>query len=57
MIPLSFALIGLIIGKSQKYFKQQQEYLGHINGEVEEMYAGHTIMKAFNYGRKEPRKV
>ncbi|HRS65718.1 MAG TPA: ABC transporter ATP-binding protein, partial [Spirochaetia bacterium] len=52
MIPLSFALIGLIIGKSQKYFKQQQEYLGHINGEVEEMYAGHTIMKAFNMEEK-----
>ena len=52
MIPLSFALIGLIIGKSQKYFKQQQEYLGHINGQVEEMYAGHTIMKAFNMEEK-----
>ncbi len=48
MIPLSFAIIGLVIGRSQKYFKEQQDYLGHVNGHVEEMYGGHNVMKAFN---------
>jgi ATP-binding cassette subfamily B multidrug efflux pump len=48
VLPLSFGIIGLIIGKSQGYFKQQQDYLGHINGHVEEMYSGHAVMKAFN---------
>ncbi|MFZ2097875.1 MAG: ABC transporter ATP-binding protein [Anaerolineales bacterium] len=48
MLPLSFGIIGLIIGKSQVFFKRQQDYLGHINGHVEEMYGGHIVMKAFN---------
>jgi len=48
ILPLSFGIIGLIIGKSQVFFKQQQDYLGHINGHVEEMYSGHVVMKAFN---------
>jgi len=48
MLPLSFGIIGLIIGKSQVFFKRQQDYLGHINGHVEEMYGGHVVMKAFN---------
>ncbi len=48
MIPLSFGIIGLVISKSQKYFKEQQDYLGHINGHVEEMYGSHNVMKAFN---------
>jgi len=48
ILPFSFGIIGLIIGKSQVYFKQQQDYLGHINGHVEEMYGGHAVMKAFN---------
>jgi ATP-binding cassette subfamily B protein len=48
MLPVSFGIIGLIISKSQGYFKSQQDYLGHINGHVEEMYGGHTVMKAFN---------
>ena len=47
-LPLSFGVIGMVIGKSQKYFKQQQDYLGHVNGHVEEMYGGHIVMKAFN---------
>jgi ATP-binding cassette subfamily B protein len=42
------AVIALVIGQSQKYFKQQQDYLGHVNGHVEEMYGGHIVMKAFN---------
>ncbi len=48
VVPLSMAVIGLVVSQSQKYFKQQQDYLGHINGHVEEMYGGHVVMKAFN---------
>ncbi|HEX2906681.1 MAG TPA: ABC transporter ATP-binding protein [Phototrophicaceae bacterium] len=48
MIPLSFVIVALVISKSQKYFKQQQDFLGHVNGHVEEMYSGHTVVKAFN---------
>ena len=48
MLPLSFGIIGVIIGKSQVFFKRQQDYLGHLNGHVEEMYGGHVVMKAFN---------
>ena len=42
------ALISFVVKKSQKYFKDQQEYLGHINGQVEEVYGGHLVIKAFN---------
>jgi ATP-binding cassette, subfamily B, multidrug efflux pump len=52
IIPLSVVFIGLIVKKSQKYFKSQQEYLGHVNGQVEEVYSGHSIMKAFNGEKK-----
>ncbi len=48
MLPLSFGIIALIVSKSQVFFKRQQDYLGHINGHVEEMYGGHVVMKAFN---------
>ncbi len=48
IVPLSMVVIALVIGQSQKYFKQQQDYLGHVNGHVEEMYGGHVVMKAFN---------
>ncbi len=48
IIPLSFIFIMIIVKKSQKYFAQQQEYLGHINGQVEEIYSGHDIVKLFN---------
>jgi ATP-binding cassette, subfamily B, multidrug efflux pump len=48
VIPLSLILVGIIVKRSQVYFKQQQEYLGHMNGHIEEMYGGHTVMKAFN---------
>jgi ATP-binding cassette subfamily B multidrug efflux pump len=48
IVPLSMVVIALVIGQSQKYFKQQQDYLGHVNGHVEEMYGGHIVMKAFN---------
>jgi ATP-binding cassette, subfamily B, multidrug efflux pump len=48
ILPLSMILIMSIVKKSQKYFKEQQDYLGHLNGHVEEMYGGHVVMKAFN---------
>ncbi|HME53837.1 MAG TPA: ABC transporter ATP-binding protein [Candidatus Lokiarchaeia archaeon] len=51
-LPISMIVIGLIIGKSQKYFKQQQDFLGHVDGHVEEMYGGHAEVKAFNYEEK-----
>lgn len=52
IIPLSVIFISLIVKQSQKYFKSQQEYLGHVNGHVEEIFSGHTIMKAFNGEKK-----
>lgn len=48
IVPVSITIVSLVVKKSQKYFKQQQEYLGHVNGQVEEVYGGHTIIKAFN---------
>ncbi|MGI5848958.1 MAG: ABC transporter ATP-binding protein [Christensenellales bacterium] len=47
VLPISFFFIQLIVKKSQKYFKEQQKEIGNINGHVEEMYAGHTVIKAF----------
>ena len=48
IIPVSAIVVMLIVRQSQKYFTQQQEYLGHVNGHVEEMFGGHLVMKAFN---------
>ncbi len=48
IIPISMILMSLIVKKSQKHFKNQQEYLGNVNGQVEETYSGHNIVKAFN---------
>jgi len=48
ILPLSAGIIGTIMKKSQKHFRTQQEYLGHINGQVEEVYGGHTVVKVFN---------
>lgn len=47
-IPISIVLLGFIIKMSQKYFKTQQEYLGNINGQIEENFAGQLVIKAFN---------
>ncbi len=52
ILPISMILIMLVVKKSQKYFKQQQEYLGHVNGQVEEIYGGHLVVKAFNREEK-----
>ena len=48
VMPLSMGLIVGVVKKSQKYFKDQQKFLGNVNGQVEEVYSGHNIMKAFN---------
>jgi ATP-binding cassette subfamily B protein len=56
IVPISLGLIGLVVNQSQKYFKQQQDYLGHLNGHIEEMYGGHAVMKAFNGEQKSVRQ-
>ena len=48
ILPIAAVLVKIIVGKSQKYFKKQQEYLGHVNGQVEEVYGGLNIVKVFN---------
>ena len=56
ILPLSAAFIMLVVKNSQKYFKQQQDYLGHVNGHVEEMYGSHIVMKAFNGEKRSVEK-
>ena len=48
VLPLSMMVIRLVVSRSQGHFKNQQKYLGYVNGHVEEMYTGHDIVKAFN---------
>ena len=48
ILPISVGLVSFVVKKSQGYFKTQQEYLGHINGQIEETYGGHMIVKSFN---------
>ncbi|MBR2240788.1 MAG: ABC transporter ATP-binding protein [Clostridia bacterium] len=48
ILPLSIFAVGKIVGKSQKYFAKQQEYLGHVNGNIEETFGGYSIVKVFN---------
>ena len=48
ILPVAAFIIKIIVGKSQKYFQKQQEYLGHVNGQVEEVYGGLNIVKVFN---------
>ena len=48
VLPVSGLCVSLVVKKSQKHFITQQEYLGHINGQVEESYAGHLVIKAYN---------
>lgn len=56
IIPFSFIFVMLIVKKSQKYFAEQQEYLGHVNGQIEEIYSGHDVVKLFNGEEKELAK-
>ncbi|MHA1737229.1 MAG: ABC transporter ATP-binding protein [Candidatus Heimdallarchaeota archaeon] len=48
VIPISALFMIVIVKKSQKYFNEQQEYIGHVNSHVEEMFGGHVVVKAFN---------
>lgn len=48
ILPISGVLLSLVVKMSQKHFRTQQEYLGHINGQVEETYSGHVVIQAFN---------
>ncbi len=52
ILPIAGILVKNIVGKSQKYFQAQQEYLGHVNGQVEEVYGGLNVIKAFNSEEK-----
>ncbi|HZK18056.1 MAG TPA: ABC transporter ATP-binding protein [Clostridia bacterium] len=52
IVPISVMFILFIVKRSQKFFKQQQDYLGNVNGHVEEMYGGHIVVKAFNGEKK-----
>ncbi len=52
MLPVSFGLASFLIRKSQKFYKSQRDYLGQVNGHVEEMYSGHNVMRAFNGEKK-----
>jgi ATP-binding cassette subfamily B multidrug efflux pump len=48
IMPIALVLVRFIINKSQKYFRKNQDYLGHVNGHIEEMFGGHNVMKAYN---------
>jgi ATP-binding cassette subfamily B protein len=48
MLPISMALVMVVVKRSQKYFVAQQKNLGYVNGHIEEVYGGHNVMKAFN---------
>src|SRR5690349_18037664 len=56
IIPLSLGITAAVIVRSQKLFKEQQDYLGHVNGHVEEMYGGHVVVKAFNGEKRSVEK-
>jgi ATP-binding cassette subfamily B multidrug efflux pump len=56
IVPISMVLVMMLVRRSQKYFRKQQDYLGHVNGHVEEMYSGHNVMRAFNGEEKSIRK-
>ena len=56
VLPVSMTFIMGVVKRSQKYFVAQQEYLGHVNGHIEEMYGAHTIVKAYNGEEKSFRK-
>lgn len=56
VLPVSILLVTAVVSKSQKYFKAQQEYLGHVNGHIEEMYSNHELVKVFNGEEKSIRE-
>lgn len=48
ILPISIGLMGAVMGRSQKYFRGQQKYLGEVNGQIEEVYGGHQVVRVFN---------
>lgn len=48
ILPLSMVIIGMVMSRSQKFFRNQQRYLGEVNGQIEEVYGGHNVVKVFN---------
>ena len=48
IVPIALVLIFQVVKRSQKFFKQQQDYLGSVNGHVEEMFGGHNVISAYN---------
>ncbi len=56
-IPVCFLILIIFIMKGQKYFDQRQKYLGHINGHIEETYAGHTTIKLYNLENKKIKEL
>ena len=48
ILPLSMGIIGTVMKRSQKFFRNQQRYLGEVNGQIEEIYGGHDVVKVFN---------
>ena len=48
ILPLSMGIIGTVMKRSQKFFRNQQRYLGEVNGQIEEVYGGHDVVKVFN---------
>ena len=48
ILPVSMGIIGGVMGKSQRFFRSQQKYLGEVNGQIEEVYGGHNVVKVFN---------
>ncbi len=56
ILPLAMLFISLVVKRSQKHFMRQQEYLGHVNGHIEEMYAGHTVVQLYNGEEKSMRQ-
>jgi len=56
IVPLAMTIVMIIIRQSQKFFRQQQDYLGHVNSHVEETFSGHVIVKAFNGEEKSIRR-
>lgn len=56
VLPVAIGLVAGVVKKSQKYYIKQQEYLGNVNGHIEEMYTNHTIVRAFNGQKSETEK-
>ena len=48
ILPVSMGIIGTVMKRSQKFFRNQQRYLGEVNGQIEEVYGGHNVVKVFN---------